>query len=150
MQLTEKQISAIAQILTAQIGTARMEREAYKTTLRIASPFLAQKNGKYTGGITKETYHALKNSHPEIITLAQKHRNKDSVPTTTHYEAQTSVPITILAEAQKAIAQHPAKITAAEFYKMIEEDPSIFEHWNTPLEITEFVKCWKSPIFLHI
>jgi hypothetical protein len=49
MQLTEKQISGISQILAAQIGIARMERETYKTTLRIASPFLAQKNGKYTG-----------------------------------------------------------------------------------------------------
>jgi hypothetical protein len=38
------------------------------------------------------------------------------------------------------------KITAQEFYDMIEENPSVFKHWETPLEITEFVKCNKSPI----
>jgi hypothetical protein len=29
---------------------------------------------------------------------------------------------------------------------MIEENPSIFEHWDTPLEITEYVNCCGSPI----
>jgi hypothetical protein len=38
------------------------------------------------------------------------------------------------------------KITAEEFYAMITENPSVFKHWNTPLEITEFVKCDRSPI----
>jgi hypothetical protein len=52
----------------------------------------------------------------------------------------------ILAEAKKAIAENPAKITAAEFLAMIAENPSVFEHWNTPLEITEYVECKNSPI----
>jgi hypothetical protein len=38
------------------------------------------------------------------------------------------------------------KITADEFLAMIEANPSIFENWNTPLEITEYVECRKSPI----
>jgi hypothetical protein len=38
------------------------------------------------------------------------------------------------------------QITADEFYKMITENPSVFEFWNTPLEITELVDCYRSPI----
>jgi hypothetical protein len=38
------------------------------------------------------------------------------------------------------------QITAKEFYEMIEKDPSVFEHWDTPLEITEPISCNKSPI----
>jgi hypothetical protein len=52
----------------------------------------------------------------------------------------------ILAQAQKAVENYPAKITAAQFKKMILENPSVFEHWETPLEITEFVDCTDSPI----
>jgi hypothetical protein len=33
------------------------------------------------------------------------------------------------------------KITADEFLAMIKETPSMFENWDTPLEITEFVNC---------
>jgi hypothetical protein len=33
------------------------------------------------------------------------------------------------------------KITAKDFYQMISEKPSVFEHWDTPLEITEYVNC---------
>jgi hypothetical protein len=33
------------------------------------------------------------------------------------------------------------KITADEFLAMIAENPSIFEHWDSPLEITESVDC---------
>jgi hypothetical protein len=33
------------------------------------------------------------------------------------------------------------QISAKEFLEMIEENPSVFEHWNTPLEITEYVDC---------
>jgi hypothetical protein len=33
------------------------------------------------------------------------------------------------------------KITAKEFYAMILKNPSVFEHWDTPLEITEYVNC---------
>ncbi len=135
MALTTEQISAIAQILAAQIGIARMEREAYKTTLRIASPFLAQKNGRYTGGITKEAYTELTPSHPEIIVLAQKHKS-----------VKTKKPITILSEAKKAVEIHPPKITAKEFYAMIKENPSVFRNWDIPLEITEYVNCYNSPI----
>jgi hypothetical protein len=40
------------------------------------------------------------------------------------------------------------KITAAAFLKMISENPSVFEHWNTPLTITDYVKCHDSPITL--
>ncbi len=29
---------------------------------------------------------------------------------------------------------------------MIEETPSVFEHWDTPLEITEYINCKDSPI----
>jgi hypothetical protein len=38
------------------------------------------------------------------------------------------------------------KITAEELYEMIYENPSVFEHWDTPLEISEYVSCRKSPI----
>jgi hypothetical protein len=38
------------------------------------------------------------------------------------------------------------KITAAKFYNMLERDPSIFQHWNTPLEITQYVDCENSEI----
>jgi hypothetical protein len=38
------------------------------------------------------------------------------------------------------------KITAEEFYAMIERNPSVFEHWDTPLEITEFALCSEFPI----
>jgi hypothetical protein len=51
-----------------------------------------------------------------------------------------------LPQAKAAIAQYPAKITAAEFHTMISENPSVFEHWETPLEITEYVNCYESPI----
>jgi hypothetical protein len=33
------------------------------------------------------------------------------------------------------------KINASEFLAMITKNPSVFEHWNSPLEITEFVDC---------
>jgi hypothetical protein len=38
------------------------------------------------------------------------------------------------------------KITAKEFLAMIEENPSVFEHWETPLQITETIACYKSKI----
>jgi hypothetical protein len=38
------------------------------------------------------------------------------------------------------------KITAKEFLEMIAENPSIFEHWEPPLEITGYVYCYNSPI----
>jgi hypothetical protein len=38
------------------------------------------------------------------------------------------------------------KITAKEFYAMISKNPSVFEHWDSPLEITEFIQCSLSPI----
>jgi hypothetical protein len=38
------------------------------------------------------------------------------------------------------------KISANEFYDMIEKNPRVFEHWNTPLEITESVSCIGSEI----
>ncbi len=47
---------------------------------------------------------------------------------------------------KKTIEQHPAKITAKEFFEMIKGNPSVFEHWETPLEITEFIDCEYSPI----
>jgi hypothetical protein len=37
-------------------------------------------------------------------------------------------------------------ITAEEFYTMISKNPSVFENWETPLKITEYVECRKSPI----
>jgi hypothetical protein len=52
----------------------------------------------------------------------------------------------ILTQAQKAVEEHPAKITAAEFHKMINENPAVFKHWETPLEITEYVNCKFSAI----
>jgi hypothetical protein len=33
------------------------------------------------------------------------------------------------------------KISAKEFYKMVLENPSVFEHWDTPLEITKHIDC---------
>jgi hypothetical protein len=38
------------------------------------------------------------------------------------------------------------KITADTFHTMVEENPSVFEHWDTPLEISGFVNCEGSPI----
>jgi hypothetical protein len=38
------------------------------------------------------------------------------------------------------------KITADEFYEMIWKNPNVFENWNTPLEITEFIECKNSKI----
>jgi hypothetical protein len=38
------------------------------------------------------------------------------------------------------------RITAEEFHKLIDGNPSVFEYWNTPLEITEYVTCQNSPI----
>jgi hypothetical protein len=38
------------------------------------------------------------------------------------------------------------QITAKEFYNMSEKNPSVFEHWETPLEIMEFVYCNNSKI----
>jgi hypothetical protein len=38
------------------------------------------------------------------------------------------------------------EITAFEFLAMITENPSVFEHWDTPLEITEYVNCYGSRI----
>jgi hypothetical protein len=40
----------------------------------------------------------------------------------------------------------PSKITAQKFLAMIAENPSVFKHWETPLEITEYVNCQDSPI----
>jgi hypothetical protein len=51
-----------------------------------------------------------------------------------------------LAHAKKTIKANPAKVTAKQFLAMIAENPSVFEHWNTPLEITEYVDCKNSPI----
>jgi hypothetical protein len=51
-----------------------------------------------------------------------------------------------LSHAKNAIKERPAKITAKEFLEMVGENPSIFEHWDTPLEIREFVDCSNSPI----
>jgi hypothetical protein len=51
-----------------------------------------------------------------------------------------------LSQAQKAVEKYPAKITAKEFLAMIDENPSGFEHWDTPLEVTEYVDCESSPI----
>jgi hypothetical protein len=55
----------------------------------------------------------------------------------------------ILSQAKKAAESHPAKITAKEFLAMVKENPSIFEHWETPLEITEYVDC-SSSIITHL
>jgi hypothetical protein len=52
----------------------------------------------------------------------------------------------ILSHAQKAVKKYPAKVTAKEFLEMIAETPSVFEHWETPLEITEYVDCNNSKI----
>jgi hypothetical protein len=49
--------------------------------------------------------------------------------------------MTILSQAQKAVETYPAKITSVEFHKLLEENPSVFEHWDTPLEITEYIFC---------
>ncbi len=38
------------------------------------------------------------------------------------------------------------KVTDQEFYAIIENNPSVFEQWNTPLEISEYVNCKNSPI----
>jgi hypothetical protein len=38
------------------------------------------------------------------------------------------------------------KITAEEFHKMIENNPSVFEQWNIPLKIIGFIHCNDSPI----
>jgi hypothetical protein len=38
------------------------------------------------------------------------------------------------------------KITAAEFYRMIAKNPSVFKNWDTPLAIKGYVKCKKSEI----
>jgi hypothetical protein len=38
------------------------------------------------------------------------------------------------------------QITAQEFLDMIKKNPSVFENWDTPLEITGFVICNDSPI----
>jgi hypothetical protein len=51
-----------------------------------------------------------------------------------------------LSHAKKAVETHPAKITAKEFLEMVAENPSVFEHWETPLEITEYVNCNNLPI----
>jgi hypothetical protein len=32
------------------------------------------------------------------------------------------------------------QITAKEFYAMIVENPSVFEHWNTPHKVAQFLK----------
>ena len=40
----------------------------------------------------------------------------------------------------------PTKVTAKEFLMMIAENPAVFEHWETPLEITEFINCSHSNI----
>jgi hypothetical protein len=54
--------------------------------------------------------------------------------------------MTTFSEAKKAIETTPAKITAAEFYTLLDENPSIFKAWKTPLEITEPVYLQYSPI----
>jgi hypothetical protein len=38
------------------------------------------------------------------------------------------------------------KITAKEFLAMIKKNPSVFEYWDTPLEITQYVNCEDSLI----
>jgi hypothetical protein len=38
------------------------------------------------------------------------------------------------------------RISASEFLTMISENPSVFEHWDSRLEITEYVDCINSPI----
>jgi hypothetical protein len=55
-------------------------------------------------------------------------------------------PAHLLSEAPKAVKSHPKIITAQEFLEMIAENPSVFEHWNTPLEITGVVNCIRSNI----
>jgi hypothetical protein len=47
---------------------------------------------------------------------------------------------------RKLTKKIPSKITAKEFLAMIAENPSIFEHWETPLEITGYVNCGESNI----
>jgi hypothetical protein len=37
-------------------------------------------------------------------------------------------------------------ITAKEFYQMIADNPAVFEHWKTPIEITEYIECEDSNI----
>jgi hypothetical protein len=54
--------------------------------------------------------------------------------------------MTPLSHAKKAVANNPAKITAKEFYAMVLENPSVFEHWETPLEITDAIHLANSPI----
>jgi hypothetical protein len=54
--------------------------------------------------------------------------------------------MSILALAKKAIEMHPAKITSSGFLALIDENPSVFEHWETPLEITDYIECKNSPI----
>jgi hypothetical protein len=55
-------------------------------------------------------------------------------------------PAHILSEAPKAVKSHPKIITAQEFLEMIAKNPSVFEHWDSPLEITEYVSCLLSEI----
>jgi hypothetical protein len=75
MKLTAEQSVAVKAVLAAQIGKARMEKEAYKAALLIASPALAQKEGKYTGGLTKEAYNENKDD-VELVELAKEHKAK--------------------------------------------------------------------------
>jgi hypothetical protein len=37
-------------------------------------------------------------------------------------------------------------ITATEFQNLLSRNPSVFEHWDTPLNITEYINCTNSPI----
>jgi hypothetical protein len=38
------------------------------------------------------------------------------------------------------------KIKAAEFHELVNTNPNVFEQWNTPLEITEYIICSENPI----
>jgi hypothetical protein len=42
------------------------------------------------------------------------------------------------------------RITVDEFYAMIEKNPSVFEHWDTPLEIIEYVDCKNHSNITHL
>jgi hypothetical protein len=52
----------------------------------------------------------------------------------------------ILEQAKEAASLYPARITELQFLAMIEENPSVFKDWETPLEITEYVDGYRSPI----
>jgi hypothetical protein len=76
MKLEAAKLATLVEVLNAQSGVKPIEdKEAYKAKLAEVSDLLASKDGKFTGGVTKEVYADNKDS-AELVEASRAHLNK--------------------------------------------------------------------------